>query len=491
MKISVRRQPVSRLIQAGFIVGLWLAVLALLIRPARADVASSTLKVCASGCTYTTIQSAINAANPNDVIKVAAGTYTENIVIMESLSLIGGWTDPPALTVRTLGASILDGSNTDRVLFISATTPITPLVDGFTIQHGTAANSSTNRGLGSGIYIILARATLQNNWIISNSSNIATARGGGIGSLAADVIISNNVIAGNVLTGNLPDTIGGAGIYAENGSPYIYSNTIQYNTVYGNGGGIFVNNTLPESPTIQKNLLQYNRAITPSTLANGGGVLVQNANGGFLVVDSNRFYSNTSDNGVLGIYATDRYQATNNILLHNGGGGIHIYGTGSGAVANNLILYTQGTYGGIRLTQYAGGMYVFNNIIMSNSYGIEVEVGSSPVRGYNLVYHNVLSNYISISGSVSSNLSAAPGDLNVDPLFVNVNAGDYHLKNGSPAINAGTNYPGAPAFDYDGNPRPYSRPDIADCRFDIGIYERIDLPAACHHTYLPLITKQH
>jgi hypothetical protein len=490
MKISLRRQAAARVIQSGFIVGLWLALLALLIHPARASVTFTTFTVCASGCTHTTIQSAINAASPNDVIKVAVGTYTEHIVIAESISLIGGWTNPPTLTVRTLGASILDGSNTDRALIITATTPITPLVDGFTIQHGTAANSSVDSGVGSGIYINLAQATLQNNWIISNSSDVEGSRGGGIGILGADVIISNNVIAGNVLTANLPDTVGGAGIYAQNGSPYIYSNTIQFNTAYGNGAGILVNDFLPASPIIQRNLLQYNKSITESTLSNGGGLLVQSF-GGLPVIDSNRLYSNTSDNGVLGIYAIDQYQVTNNILLHNHGGGIHLYGTGPGVIANNLILYTQGIYGAMRLTDQAGVMYVFNNMIMSNSYGLEVEVGANPLRGYNLVFHNVLSNYVSISGSLSSNLSAAAGDLNTDPLFVDVKAGDYHLKNGSPAINAGVYYPGAPAFDYAGNPRPFSRADYQDCRFDIGIYERIDLPFPCRRVYLPVVNKQH
>lgn len=56
------------------------------------------------------------------------------------------------------------------------------------------------------------------------------------------------------------------------------------------------------------------------------------------------------------------------------------------------------------------------------------------------------------------------GNIDADPLFVNVGGGNFHLSSGSPCIDTGT-ASGAPATDIEGNPRPQSY------GFDMGAYE--------------------
>ena len=62
-------------------------------------------------------------------------------------------------------------------------------------------------------------------------------------------------------------------------------------------------------------------------------------------------------------------------------------------------------------------------------------------------------------------LAAAAGDAS-DDVWV---PGDYHLREGSPCIDAGTSE-GAPTTDIEGNGRPYG------AAFDIGAYEMGECP---------------
>src|SRR5690348_12990777 len=50
---------------------------------------AATLNVCPSGCPYSSIQDAINAANPGDTISVGAGTYTQVLTISTTLTIAG------------------------------------------------------------------------------------------------------------------------------------------------------------------------------------------------------------------------------------------------------------------------------------------------------------------------------------------------------------------------------------------------------------------
>lgn len=61
-------------------------------------VGAGTLTVCPSGCQFSQIQDAINAAQPSDTIEIKAGTYQENLTITKSLKLIGE--DRDAVTIK-------------------------------------------------------------------------------------------------------------------------------------------------------------------------------------------------------------------------------------------------------------------------------------------------------------------------------------------------------------------------------------------------------
>lgn len=85
-------------------------------------------------------------------------------------------------------------------------------------------------------------------------------------------------------------------------------------------------------------------------------------------------------------------------------------------------------------------------------------------------------------------MSPEPGDIQVDPLFVNHAAGNYHLRIGSPCIDAGDNTDVTPgAVDMDGFPRIFPTGGIVD----IGAYERTGNTAPFANAQLVSTVKNH
>ena len=70
-----------------------------------------------------------------------------------------------------------------------------------------------------------------------------------------------------------------------------------------------------------------------------------------------------------------------------------------------------------------------------------------------------------------------------DPLFVNAAGADYHLRENSLAIDAGS-AAGAPSDDFDGRSRPLDGNGDGTAAYDIGAYES---PFYSQHIYLPLV----
>jgi hypothetical protein len=78
-------------------------------------------------------------------------------------------------------------------------------------------------------------------------------------------------------------------------------------------------------------------------------------------------------------------------------------------------------------------------------------------HSYNLVHGNAGGDY--------DGTSAATGEISADPLFLNAALDDYHLRDGSPAIDAGAEAAGTVDDDLHGTSRP------AGTGWDMGCYE--------------------
>ncbi len=112
---------------------------------------------------------------------------------------------------------------------------------------------------------------------------------------------------------------------------------------------------------------------------------------------------------------------------------------------------------GAGVEQREGDLTITNSIIaLNNGQGLLRDNGSMS-HTYNLVFGN--------GGGDFSGTSQDSTELSSDPLFENVYTFDYHLSEGSPAVNAGVDAAGIVDDDLDGNPRPLSS------GWDLGCYE--------------------
>ena len=224
--------------------------------------------VCPSGCGFTSIQAAIDAAASGDLVEVKASgsPYSENIVFDAGDAGVYVKSDGGFGSVTIRGAS--SSTNLPVVKFTAAVSPV-PVLDGFTID-----NQMHGGTLSNGIYIengaspIIRNSVIADNRTDQYSANI----GGGIHIAQGGATIEGSRIGSTTAVGgNYAEY--GAGIYALTaaGGPYnlvISNSTISYNTISNGNAGAGIN------------LTNFNGTvdITDSTIANnstsnlGGGL---------------------------------------------------------------------------------------------------------------------------------------------------------------------------------------------------------------------------
>lgn len=199
-----------------------------------------------AGPVYDDLQTAVDAASPGDLVKVAGRCTSSNPEVLrldKDLTVQGGYTTTNWL-LPTSGPTILDGEGARRAVVIAGSSAAT--LDGFRIIGGSAS------GPGGGVYIAGSAApTVQNNVIYGNSAvdgggvanessgavrlwnntvvfNDASAgSGGGIYNAAGTLLISNTIVASN--TASSPET----GVHAAAGAV-----VMDYNLLFNNSSNV-------------------------------------------------------------------------------------------------------------------------------------------------------------------------------------------------------------------------------------------------------------
>jgi len=189
--------------------------------------ATTTYTVCPSGCNYTSIQAAIEAAELGDTIEVYSGTYYENVNVTKRLILNG--------VDRGTGKPVVDAGGSGSAVALNA--------NGITLEGFTVTNSGHLSGCryrDAGIMVTSNNNAITGNNVNNNEDGIyldSSSHNTITGNIVRNndgygILISgsyHNNISGNTACNNNEDGI------CISGSDYnnIAGNTVSNNNGYG------------------------------------------------------------------------------------------------------------------------------------------------------------------------------------------------------------------------------------------------------------------
>ena len=412
------------------------------------------------GAPLRSIAAALAQAADGGSVFVAAGTYPESLrVDAVTARLVGGFAGGSAAgyaagdagdfscSAPEVNVTRVQAPGGDSVVVVSAS-PSTR-VEGLYLSGGTG-NVGEYATLGGGVLCVDSTITIARNVITGNVARgeMGQTLGGGIHlqGCAADV-------SGNVISGNTADR--GGAIAVDGGSVRIRDNIVDSNRATGDhGGGIYAATSDIE---ITGNVVQGNEVGEELGYGWGGGIVVFGAGSRALLV-GNTIRDNAAPSIGSGTYIDDGATATlrNELVVRNrcaaqGGSGVYVDGlddVGSTVAIENSTIASHdcpAEVGGNALFLERSSRVQLVNVILWGNAGDDTYTDDT--------------SQISARYTLSQEALPGEGNLSADPLFVDPGAGDYHLRPGSPAIDAGD-----PATPFDAEPDPDGG------RVDLGAY---------------------
>jgi parallel beta-helix repeat protein len=285
---------------------------------------------------YTTIQAAVDAAGPEDVILIRDGTYKENVKVNKA-----------HLTIKSE-----NGTDKTTVEYADDTDNVFEVTEDYVNIIGLTVKGHS----GGGVYLnIVHHCNIQNN-------NISTSGGYAYGIYLSES--SSNDIINNTVSNNWH-----GGIYLENS----LSNSINNNTISNNVfKGIYLIGG--SKNIISNNTVAYNQF-------DGISLEVSTSNG----INNNTVSHN--ENGISLSVRSENNTINNNIVSHNERG-IDCQVSNNASISNNIV--SSNSYG-IYMTN-SWEAHVSNNIVSDNSYGIYLTGYLSGAFLRNAITNNNVSN---------------------------------------------------------------------------------------------------
>jgi len=378
-------------------------VAAIAVVASRASTAvAGKLSVCASGCPYSSIQAAIDAAKTGDTITIAPGTYTETLSILSP-------TAAKQLTLQGSGAlnTIVNGDQQGMVLEVDTDYDVTisgvtftngeALAAGGILNHGklklidvTVTQNVGQEAAGGIANDIDGRLTLIRCTVTDNVATfpppppppypppVAVAAGAGLRNFGI-ASLTDTTISGN----NIVGTGGGGGGIENQGELEVTKCSIvdNHTTEDSLAGGGGLDNNRMTSVRDTPIMIVKNSVISGNSAATGGGI--QNL-GGSLSVTSSQILANSASLTGGGLY--NGYEAKGELIASPIAG--NVSGVDGGGVANDRGKLTltvspieQNQAVSTTTGQKGGGLAVFGGTVRLNRSRVTQNTASGPIGG--------------------------------------------------------------------------------------------------------------
>ncbi|MCE5264738.1 MAG: hypothetical protein LLG97_14560 [Deltaproteobacteria bacterium] len=349
------------------------------------------------------------------------------------------------------------------------TTPV--LIDGCTFFNNKNDSNNLHDGWGGGVYIHnQGKATITSSIFKSNSA----VMGGAVAAYSGSTLTMANCIFGGdyAADGNAATSSGGA-VHG----PVIQATacTFRNNTAGANGGGLNGSQV-----TVNSGIFAGNSA------GSGGGMSIGSGSN----VTGVTFTGNSAASGQGGgALITGKANFTDCIFTGNTarwGGGLD----GNGGIVNSIFSGNSAQYGGAAywarqdLTSEIVHSIFYNNVASDNGGGF---FSLYAISATNTIFLDNTANYdgidiynyygypmtISHCRITQDPFAGENGNITDPPQFVDPGAGNFHLQETSPCIDAGTLTPpgGLPSMDFAGITRPIDGHYNGVAKPDMGVYE--------------------
>ena len=405
----------------------------------------------------------------------ASGILSGNNVHDNTAEFGGGirlTSSPITVSGNTLSGNVGDGGG----LYLANTNAATVSGNTITGNRGRKAPGQPEAH-GGGVVLFNDNSTLTGNTITNNTFEVVgEGFGGGAYLVHSPASLIDNTVSGNT-------AYGAGGLFLEECNATLADNRILNNTAYDYAGGVFIQRSFAtvRGNTFTGNIVNGNTVNGHDGYGNGGGLYIEGGQYPAGTVTSatvrdNLFQGNSAAEQGGGVYLwRSAARVSENIIAGNSakyGGGLFLISTAD-TLVNNWVVRNQATVQAPGM-YIAGSTPVFLHTTLADNTGGDgtaVLAGSDNLQATtraaftNTIIKNqtrgvwaVTNSRVDLANTLwdgvptySTGTVVRVQDYTGDPLFVNPAGTDYHLGNGSAALDrgAGTNV----TIDIDGRKR--------------------------------------